>query len=284
MTVLETRPDEAPVRSLSGRNLPHGADVGSIVQRHSSCVVNFLRTFSVWLPVTVICSCGPQAPQDAAEESLNAARRFAEEGKFEQALERQVWFHNHALDVRPSYYGVRLSYALADWIKLGEKYPKALEELKNIRDEKTSRLLGKAEDRTLFHDVASINEHLKEPVATVDLFRTLDRTQPEFAASVYEMVEKALIAVEEFGLAKQYLVDPTSRLNAARQTFELGLGYAKSRGSDDKMRKTFESLFAAEIVRIITVLDKTGDSDVAREIQSKALSVLDNPDIRNAIQ
>jgi ribosomal protein S28E/S33 len=49
-------------------------------------------------------------------------------------------------------------------------------------------------------------------------------------------------------------------------------------------RKAFERIFADEIVRIITVLDRTGDSGQAREVQSKALIVLDSPAIRNAIQ
>jgi hypothetical protein len=43
-------------------------------------------------------------------------------------------------------------------------------------------------------------------------------------------------------------------------------------------------IFTEEVVRIITVLDKTDDRAAAQAIQLKALTVLDNPDIRNAIE
>src|SRR6185503_2215938 len=114
---------------------------------------------------------------DEAQEALNEARQFAEDGKFEEALDRHVWFHEHALEVRPSYYGVRLSYALSDWAELGKVYPKALETLKGIRDEKASRLLTGQTDRHLFHDVESINDHLNESVATVELFKAIQATR-----------------------------------------------------------------------------------------------------------
>ena len=46
----------------------------------------------------------------------------------------------------PSYYGVRLSFALSDWVELGTLYPKALDTLKGIRAEKTSRFSGRSAD------------------------------------------------------------------------------------------------------------------------------------------
>jgi tetratricopeptide (TPR) repeat protein len=230
-----------------------------------------------------MCSCAPNTPKDAAEAALNAARRLAAEGNYEQALEKHIWFHNHALEVRPSYYGVRLSYALSDWIELGNKYPKALATLKAIRDEKTARLLTGEADRGLFHDVESINDHLKESRATVELFKKLDGAQPEFAASVYDIADEALIAAGEYGLAKKYLGDPMERFATAKQRFDEGMDYAKSSRSRDASRTAFEHIFTEDIVRIITVLDKAGDSAMAREVQSNALVVLDSPAIKNAM-
>jgi hypothetical protein len=86
-----------------------------------------------------LCSCNTQ---DDAERALADARRLAKQGDYEGALAKHVWFHDHALSVRPSYYGVRLSYALSDWIELGKKYPKARQTLESVRDAKTSKLLA----------------------------------------------------------------------------------------------------------------------------------------------
>lgn len=221
--------------------------------------------------------------KDGAEEALNAARSLAAEGKFEQALEKQVWFHNHALEVNPSYYGVRLSYALSDWIQLGEKYPAALAKLKGIRDEKTSRLLAAEKDRQIFNDVVRINDHLNESEATVGLFKKLDVTQSDFAGSVYDLADEALVAAREYNLAKKYLGDPKARLEIATRNFDEGMEYARRSQRGDASRKAFERIFTAEILRIINVLDQAGSQETAREIQSKALATLDTPAIRDVI-
>jgi tetratricopeptide (TPR) repeat protein len=255
---------------------PSGAD-RHFAQFYRS--VKTMRTLSLLLLV-FMCSCNAN---DEAEDALSAARRLAAEGKFKQALEKHVWFHNHGLEADPSYYGVRLSFALADWVELGKKYPEALATLKSIRDEKTSRLLMGETNRGPFHDVESINDHLGEPRATVDLFKKLEAAQPEFAGSVYDLADESLIAAREYGLARKYLGDPMSRLTNAKRRFEEGMHYVKTSRSGDASRKAFESIFSDEIVRIVTALDKTGDSDMAREIQSKALAVLESPAIRNAI-
>jgi hypothetical protein len=241
-----------------------------------------MRVLSLLLFVTM-CSCTPTNAKDDPKDALTAARRLAEEGKFEQALEKHVWFHNHALDVDQSYYGVRLSFALSDWVELGKKYPNALVTLRGIRDEKTARLLTGSANRGLFHDVESINDYLNESKATVDLFKKLEGAQPEFAATVYDLADEALIAAGEFRLAKKYMGDPMARLARAKQRFDEEMQYAKSSRTGDMSRKAFEKIFSDEVALIITVLDKTGDSDIAREVQSKALVVLDSPVIRDAI-
>ncbi len=233
-----------------------------------------------FLILVTMCSCGQK---DQAEDALDQARRLASEGKFEEALQKHIWFHNHALEVDPAYYGVRLSFALRDWVELGKKYPAALTALRKIRDEKTSRLVTGQADRNLFHDVESINEYLDESAATVELFKKIEVAQPDFAASVYDLADKALIATGEYALAKRYLGNPITRFETAKRQFEDGMRYAKTSQKDDASRRAFERIFTDRVVRIIRVLDKSGDQDQAREIQSKALVVLDNSTIRNAI-
>ena len=228
-----------------------------------------------------LCAC---SPKDVASDPLDQARQLASQEKYEEALQKHVWIHNHSLEANPAYYGVRLSFALSDWIELGNKYPKALATLKSIRDEKTARLLAGDGDRGLFHDLESINDHFKESRATVDLFKKLDSAQPEFAASVYDLADEALITAGEYGLAKEYLGDPMDRFATAKQRFDDGMEYAKSSRNGDASRRAFESIFTDEIIRLITVLDNTGDSDMAREIQSNALAVLESSAIRDAIK
>jgi hypothetical protein len=122
---------------------------------------------------------------DKAEKSLNEARRLIKEGQYARAVRQLVWFHNNALKVRPSYYGVRLSFALRDWLELGEKYPPAIEKLKRIMDAKTTRLERGAKSRELFHDIVAINDYLGRTQKTVQLFKAIDASDPAFASMIY---------------------------------------------------------------------------------------------------
>jgi hypothetical protein len=233
-----------------------------------------------------MCSCQPEdQAEDAAERALKDARRLVGLGDYEPALQKHIWFHDHALEVDPSYYGVRLSFALSDWVELGGKYPKALETLKSIRDQKTSRLLGGETNRELFHDVESINDYLDESKATVMLFEKLAATHSDFASRIYNLADEALIKAGEYALAKRYLGDPKERFTIIKMGFEARWKLATS-GQDGtaEARRAFKGIYTDEVVRLITVLDKTGDRALALEIQSNALAVLDSPAIRDAVR
>lgn len=225
-------------------------------------------------------------PKDSAREALDTANQLAEEGKFPEALAKHIWFHDHALEIDRSYYGVRLSYALGYWIKLGEKYPPALVALLQIRDSKTSRLSSGETNRPLFNDVVAINHYLRQPAATVELFKRLDATHPEFAASLYDLVEEALVTTHEYALARKHLRDPVRRFLVTKHNFDQGMQLfeAEPGRAAEASREATKAIFIDEVLRILTILDKTGDRAAARDIQTKALAVLQSQAISNAIK
>jgi hypothetical protein len=238
----------------------------------------------------VVCCRGA----DQADDALNEARELAREGRFEEALQKHIWYHDHALEINPAHYGVRLSYALSDWVELGRKYPKALDALKAIRDQKAKRLTGgesehlirghECETRTLFHEVASINHYLGESRATVELFKNIEAAQLDFATSIADLADEALFEAKEYAVERKYLGDPFAKFEAAKRVFDDGREYAKTSGMPERSRQAFEIIFTKDIVRLIVVLDKTGDGAAARQIQSKALAICSRPEIKNALE
>ena len=58
------------------------------------------------LPCSDTCYAQKESDLDEAQKALIDARKYTQSGDYEKALERYVWFHNNALDIRPSYYGV----------------------------------------------------------------------------------------------------------------------------------------------------------------------------------
>jgi hypothetical protein len=72
-------------------------------------------------------------------EDLNNIRDLVKNEQYELALQKHVWFHEESRS-SSGMAGVRLSYAISDWVELGNKYPPALSELRRIRDENQSEM------------------------------------------------------------------------------------------------------------------------------------------------
>ena len=239
--------------------------------------------FRVLFVIGLFSMCTSLA-DDAAQQALNDARRLAEEGDYEGALAKHVWFHDNALTVDPDYYGVRLSFALSDWMELASKYPKALEKLKSIRDEKTTRLEHGEGTRALFHDVESINESLGEKSATVGLFKKLEAVDSKFGVMLYDIADEALVEAGEYALARKCMGDPAKRLAVLKERFEDGMKFEKNNEKrDDGPQGAFARIFTGEVLRMITILRETGDATGAKGIQKEALKTLNSDAIRNAL-
>jgi len=115
----------------------------------------------------------PSPTPDPIEISREATND-AQEGRYELALQKHVWYHNNALKYQPSLVGVRLSYALADWKRLADRHPPALQEMQRVRDSAEERARDDKGDFSAFQDTVAINNILNEDGRTIDLFKWLD--------------------------------------------------------------------------------------------------------------
>ncbi|MCL4692177.1 MAG: hypothetical protein KJ060_06675 [Candidatus Hydrogenedentes bacterium] len=142
------------------------------------------------------------SPNQVLDEAIAAAK----EGRYEEALEKHVWYHENALRLRPSLCGVRLTYAIFAWRRLGYKYPTALERFRAMRDETARQLCGDETNSDLFSDLVTFNDILDEPEKTVEVFRWLDANKPEKAKPAYIHAHPVLIEQHEYALCGKYLV------------------------------------------------------------------------------
>jgi tetratricopeptide (TPR) repeat protein len=138
------------------------------------------------------------------QKYLSYTQSLAKEGKYQEALDRHLWFHDHVLENDRSMYGVRLSFALMYWKKLGEKYPPALVAFKKVRDDKTSLLEEGNGSYDLFVDVHALNRELGEDNKTVELFQKLDREQGDLAKKCWSVVKEVVTNAKEYELVKKY--------------------------------------------------------------------------------
>ena len=221
-------------------------------------------------------------PDDADPQVvLDEARELAGRGKFEEALQRYVWFHENAVRVQPSMGAVRRSFALAGWAELGEKYPKAREALVAVRDQDVATLRAGKGTVDSFADALSISNYLDETPVALDLFKQIDAEKPKLASRCYIYAEEALAAAKEYALCSKYITDPAGKFRLNIQVYRMTVEREKTQ--DERFPRTAAARFAESACRLIGILVAAGRKPEALEVQRQALEVRDDPRIRGAV-
>ena len=199
-------------------------------------------------------------PEGGAEPDpsavLQEAQALARKGKYPEALEKHLWYHENSLRLDPAQSGVRLSFALSYWTDLGRKYPEAKVALVAVRDRELKRLTGGDDDADRFRDVAGINGYLKERSKTVELFKAIHAKDREFAGRCYFYAEADLVALGEYRLCRAYIPDPLARFEQMRERREMDLKRAAAADAADsaRERESAEKRFHDQTRQLIEIL------------------------------
>ena len=220
-----------------------------------------------------------------AQERLSNARTHIDEGNYEEALRDLIWFHNNALSESRAWAGVRLSYALYDWIRLGELYPPAMVALENTRDDKAKRLLEGQIEKSAFHDVASINERLQTTQKTCELYRQLMTAQPELAKSCAPYALPAVVAAHDYQLAAQLIPDPEATVRRHCARLNRDVQQIKFRSYTRAPRRwAYLNIFLEDVQRLLSVLDGVGRHAEAARLEALAISLIPSPSLRREVR
>lgn len=221
-----------------------------------------------------------------AHDILDRARKAREEKRFEDALRDHLWFHENALNVEPSMAGVRLSFALRDWIYLGEQFPLARRALQGLRDRDTARMLSGGATVQLFHDISAINSALGDERATQELFTQLDVQMPDLARQCADFALPALVASEDFALARRYIPQPLERVGALAQRLNAYVKELAKSGSTSSAPALLAYVlnYAKEVRLVLEVLLRQGDDEEAAAVSAAALDQLESAALRDAVQ
>jgi hypothetical protein len=221
---------------------------------------------------------------EATGDDLRVAQKLAADGRYEEALQKHIWFHEES-KTSGGMAGVRLSYALDDWVSLAQKYPKALIALREIRDQDEKVLLSGSGGFEQFADFAAINAHINEAAKSYDLFKILDVRYPEAAAQCYHVAKDLLVAKGEYRLCRKYQKDPISAFELLRYNRETLLGIVRQKPGEhsDMMLRYSDESFLRGTRQLIEILVGLNQDAEAEEIQKRALAYFDNEQIRLAI-
>ncbi len=216
------------------------------------------------------------------QKILTEARADTDEGRFEDALEKHVWYHRNALKIRPSQAGVRLSFALNDWFELGKKHPPAQAKLRTIRDEAETNVRDNKDARNAFIDLSAINLTLGEDLKTKDLFAWLDSKNQELAQRVFDVAMPSLIRVKEYALCGRYL-EPDKSFERMQKLFRIQKDLTKdpdmAASMQDHSRRTFIN-GTSTLVALLVVNDRKSEAET---VAAKALTEWDDSKLRAAL-
>lgn len=217
------------------------------------------------------------------QKYLSDTQDLVRQGKHQEALDRFLWFHDHALEHDPAMYGVRLSFTLMYWKQLGDVYPPAMTAMKKTRDDKTALLVDQKGNRSLFHDVVALNNTLGENDKTVSLFRILDQNQKELATQCWDVAKDAVVKAKAYDLARKYIGNPVREFGKVKAMYDMNVAMYGGKNFGESFKAYNENHFVEETIRLIDVAVALNDTKAAREIQEKALAVLDDYRLRDAI-
>jgi len=182
-------------------------------------------------------------------------------------------------------YGVRLSYCLSEWRKLGDIYPPALEKLENKRDE-TLLLFKNKREAERFHDYIAICQQLKTPEFPMEEFIHLHKTDKTLATQIVRFIWDALIENKEWKICIEYLDDPLEKYKIYLTNFDaLFKKYVHDNSTDNDKEIFSHSLnwYIKEVTNILLVLNNSNKIEeynhlrkhISSDFKSRGLSKLE---------
>lgn len=240
------------------------------------------------------------------QKILDSAGSLMNEGSYEESLQHYLWFFNHSRNDSGER-GVRLSFALSGWIELGRRYPKARQALVEIRDADVHQFSGNGGYADLFQEIASLNQYLEDDDATAALFKTIEKRDPQLAGECFWYAEDTLLQRGDYEACRKYMGDPQANFERIRQSWrqtkqlenqwaarsekqkELYQAMARTNAffahiPDSPTPPPFaDNYFVQQIRKLILILVATGGESDAENIQTEALAVLDDPQLKTAV-
>ena len=196
------------------------------------------------------------------------------QGRYEESLQRRIWYFNHALEHGESN-PVRLSFGLSGWVELARRYPKAKQALIEVRD-RDAQLFAKGDGSfDSFQEAANINRELRDDDATVALFKSIQK-DPTLASQCYFVAEELLVRKGEYALCLSCMGDPQVRFQRIRELWDM-----------DKNVKERDNHAVNRLIRetrqLIEILISAGRKPEAEQIRDEVVKLLDDARLKSAV-
>ena len=180
--------------------------------------------------------------------------------------------------------GFRLSFALSDWKSLADVYPPAKKELTEMRDATAVRILNNGPNKELFADVRALNRVLEENSKTVALFETILEKNPHSAKDYWYYAKDDLFEAKRYDIIKKFIGNPMGEYSVLLENRNRDIAMSEKMKANESMLKSHaDNTFVEKSLQLIDFAMVSDDKLTAKEIQQKALKVVFDYRLRDAI-
>ncbi len=235
---------------------------------------------TIFLLLTIVLSRLAVVGADSQELQivLKEAKDLAKEGDYAAALDKHVWYHEHSRGT--AHAGVRLSFAMSDWKRLGEEFPAAKEKLLSIRNEQEKSLLGGKGGYVEFSEVAAIDRTYGNDKRTYELIRKLAEQSPELAGKCFFAARGVIAKNKDYALFLKLGPEPERQFRSRQSEWEGNVVREGNPAAAAAMRE----LCLQNFRQLIEVLVGTGQLDKAADIQKRAVELTKDKSLETALE
>ncbi len=233
------------------------------------------------LPLVKFASVAKSFTKADVDRALSDASRLRHEGRYEDALERHIWYHKNAMRYAPEHYGVRLSFALAYWAELGGVFPKAKDALRSVRDETLAAYRKKPSDWLVFGEVMSLNMYLDDLESAMALFYEGRKNRVEETGLLLYL--DRILATGDKKWARDVIGDPRARLALIEDQVFMRNRFMRRDETPGDMKGMLDESDARQVAILLKAVGSIDGLSAAQALQNEALKFLDSPIIREAL-
>lgn len=211
---------------------------------------------------------------DFPSEMLAKAREAVRTSDFSTALELYEWFFDHALDGdSASYYGVRLSYCLDEWNRLGQVFEPAKIQLE-IKFRHSLAEFTRTRDPERFHDYVSIGSYISRDELPIAQFLELHNSDRALAKEIVRFIWDILVEAGHLRVCGEYLDDPNPAYNRQLEIFDVTMEMCESEPELGGFEFAAHNLerYRKGVTQLVEVLNATDRCEDARAISMRAES------------
>ncbi|MBC3908104.1 hypothetical protein [Undibacterium umbellatum] len=212
-----------------------------------------------------------------ATQVLDKARQAHAAQEYESSLVSYEWFFDHALDEdQATLYGVRLSFCLFEWARLGQEYEPARIRLEQ-KFEHSILALEQSRNPVYFHDYAAIGACLNQQETVLEKFIGYHQADPKLAKEIVHFIWDELVSSPHIAVCATYIDDALAfyedKLEKHDETLKI-CATMPELSNDDFMQGMWDR-FIKDVTNIIKVLRATGRAEEAVAVIAKAKADLE---------